>query len=484
MIEIQCTVSYTNFFELSNTLLLMLTKLPHTLILKKLCVEEITQTLLSITFALNNFFHSLYSYSSSLSTSFIILILFLFHLPIPNLFSFYSYFQNLNKTMGNHSSIPSRFSFSVRPTRRRTVAYPFPILHDDTPSTLSKQQSDAVSLGYYLKPSGLYPTCTWDNRHVARLITRGQLVPRYPGKDEPCEQAREECPICMLVYPMLNTTKCCSARLCTECYLQIRPPRHNRQPCPFCKKKKVHAGFKGTRSISEMDREEKDHIRAVQAMKKEVLQQESQMIGKQTQEIINLDKKEEIEEEQPITIEGCKINILGATDVERDEYEANDEILSNRKISSSWLRKEDVNEEDDNDNNDEDNGMFIKTEQVEIIESDSTYGSLASSSSSSCQQMSGILTINVEPEEDLERKKKDEVKNASFRGRRSLTGRKHAIHITTSSNTTTITGKGNNGNRGNGECDRQEVGRTSFTNIVFHEDKSLQEAIRRSLYDK
>lgn len=72
----------------------------------------------------------------------------------------------------------------------------------------------------------------------------------------------------MLVYPVLNETRCCHARLCTECYLQIRPPRHNKEPCPFCKYKRVEASYKGPRDKRDMDREELEEKQAADAMKR------------------------------------------------------------------------------------------------------------------------------------------------------------------------------------------------------------------------
>ena len=121
---------------------------------------------------------------------------------------------------------------------------------------------------YYTKSTGLYPTCAWDPKLVRRLILRGELAPRYPGRDDQCPDAREECPICMLVYPVLNETRCCSARLCTECYLQIRPPRHNKEPCPFCKYKRVEATYKGPRDQADIEREQDEEKRAHEAMKR------------------------------------------------------------------------------------------------------------------------------------------------------------------------------------------------------------------------
>lgn len=72
----------------------------------------------------------------------------------------------------------------------------------------------------------------------------------------------------MLVYPVLNETKCCAARLCTECYLQIRPPRHSKEPCPFCKHRKFDAIFVGPKASDVLDAEERDQIRAANAMKR------------------------------------------------------------------------------------------------------------------------------------------------------------------------------------------------------------------------
>lgn len=145
--------------------------------------------------------------------------------------------------MGNSASVP------LRVRRRRT------------------RESSAIDL-LYTKPSGLYPHCDWEVKTVRRLILRGELAPRYPGRDEATATAREECPICMLNYPVLNQTCCCSARLCTECYLQIRPPRHNKEPCPFCKYKPVEAVYMGPREKAEIDREEADERRALEAMKR------------------------------------------------------------------------------------------------------------------------------------------------------------------------------------------------------------------------
>lgn len=49
----------------------------------------------------------------------------------------------------------------------------------------------------------------------------------------------QECPICNYWYPALNTASCCSARLCTECFVMCQttfdPP--GKATCPFCKQR-------------------------------------------------------------------------------------------------------------------------------------------------------------------------------------------------------------------------------------------------------
>lgn len=117
----------------------------------------------------------------------------------------------------------------------------------------------------HTKPSGLYGNCAWDPKHVARLIVRGELAPRVPGADARDDSAPEECPICLLAYPALNAARCCAARLCTECYLQLRPPRGPKPPCPFCKHRRLDAVFRGPRSPEELAQEQADERRAAAA---------------------------------------------------------------------------------------------------------------------------------------------------------------------------------------------------------------------------
>ena len=50
----------------------------------------------------------------------------------------------------------------------------------------------------FTKPTGLYPTCEWDEKTVKKLINKKKVAPRYPGREEPGPDL-DECPICFLV---------------------------------------------------------------------------------------------------------------------------------------------------------------------------------------------------------------------------------------------------------------------------------------------
>ncbi|EKX51427.1 hypothetical protein GUITHDRAFT_65890 [Guillardia theta CCMP2712] len=67
----------------------------------------------------------------------------------------------------------------------------------------------------FTKPTGLYPTCDWDEKTVKKLINKKKVAPRYPGREEPGPDL-DECPICFLWYPGgLNRSKCCKKPICT-----------------------------------------------------------------------------------------------------------------------------------------------------------------------------------------------------------------------------------------------------------------------------
>lgn len=111
-------------------------------------------------------------------------------------------------------------------------------------------------------PSGLYGSTSdkVDQKRLKRLIVEGKLAPFFPGRDDPAPQGAppeqrtlvrkllkqkgqpvpsssaepmplEECPICFLYYPLMNTSRCCGKRVCTDCFLQVCAHAHDGRPC-------------------------------------------------------------------------------------------------------------------------------------------------------------------------------------------------------------------------------------------------------------
>ncbi|KAL0095775.1 hypothetical protein F4703DRAFT_1923534 [Phycomyces blakesleeanus] len=104
----------------------------------------------------------------------------------------------------------------------------------------------------------------WDVKSVKKLILQGRLAPFYKGNLMPCNsilnnaglselpslpasssalvrrlyEDNVECPICLLYYPMsINTSRCCSKPICTECFLQLSQRQISPLlpiACPFC----------------------------------------------------------------------------------------------------------------------------------------------------------------------------------------------------------------------------------------------------------
>lgn len=123
----------------------------------------------------------------------------------------------------------------------------------------------------FLRPQGLYPRCDWDERTVRKMIINKHLAPCYPGKEETehlgedRDWTLEECPICMLSYPGgLNRCGCCTQPICTECYLQIKKPKHGTATCPFCNATNYAAQYKGPKSQKQIEEEQIEQQRVVE----------------------------------------------------------------------------------------------------------------------------------------------------------------------------------------------------------------------------
>jgi hypothetical protein len=84
----------------------------------------------------------------------------------------------------------------------------------------------------------LYGICKWDEKAIRRLIADGRIAARQKGEESlasaSASGATKECPICFLIYTDMNTTTCCHASMCTECFLQVRPQKEKQSTCPFC----------------------------------------------------------------------------------------------------------------------------------------------------------------------------------------------------------------------------------------------------------
>ncbi|XP_010919921.1 E3 ubiquitin-protein ligase GW2 [Elaeis guineensis] len=135
----------------------------------------------------------------------------------------------------------------------------------------------------YTRPQGLYQHRDVDHKKLRKLILESKLAPCYPG-DEESSLDLEECPICFLYYPSLNRSRCCMKGICTECFLQMKPPHSTRQTqCPFCKTSNYAVEYRGARSKEEKGLEQVEEQRVIEAqirMQQQELQDEEERIQK------------------------------------------------------------------------------------------------------------------------------------------------------------------------------------------------------------
>ncbi|DAZ97917.1 TPA: hypothetical protein N0F65_007258, partial [Lagenidium giganteum] len=97
-----------------------------------------------------------------------------------------------------------------------------------------RRSSGSKDLDRFTHPTGLYPTCPWDQKSARRLILDRKIAPRFPGRERAESSATHECPICFMYYPgSLNISVCCQKAICSECFLQMKPPKKI-VSCPFC----------------------------------------------------------------------------------------------------------------------------------------------------------------------------------------------------------------------------------------------------------
>ncbi|XP_058101076.1 E3 ubiquitin-protein ligase DA2L-like [Magnolia sinica] len=138
----------------------------------------------------------------------------------------------------------------------------------------------------YTKPQGLYQHRDVDHKKLRKLILDSKLAPCYPGDEECSAFDLEECPICFLYYPSLNRSRCCMKGICTECFLQMKPP-HSTRPtqCPFCKTSNYAVEYRGVRTKEEKGMEQVEEQKVIEAkirMRQQELQDdEERMLRRQ-----------------------------------------------------------------------------------------------------------------------------------------------------------------------------------------------------------
>ncbi|XP_073116539.1 E3 ubiquitin-protein ligase GW2 isoform X2 [Elaeis guineensis] len=135
----------------------------------------------------------------------------------------------------------------------------------------------------YTRPQGLYQHRDIDHKKLRKLILDSKLAPCYPGNEE-CGLDLEECPICFLYYPSLNRSRCCVKGICTECFLQMKPP-HSTRPtqCPFCKTPNYAVEYRGMKTKEEKGMEQVEEQRVIEAqirMRQQELQDEAERMKK------------------------------------------------------------------------------------------------------------------------------------------------------------------------------------------------------------
>jgi hypothetical protein len=111
----------------------------------------------------------------------------------------------------------------------------------------------------------LYNDCQWDDKAVRRLVGDGKLAARSKGGEDRTPDINQECPICFLYYMDINVTKCCSAYVCTECFLQVRPQKEKHATCPFCNSHKLTVSVAKKMTAEQLQEQEKEEQQVVEA---------------------------------------------------------------------------------------------------------------------------------------------------------------------------------------------------------------------------
>ncbi|KAJ5069757.1 protein sip5 [Anaeramoeba ignava] len=149
----------------------------------------------------------------------------------------------------------------------------------------------------YYKPTGMYENVSWKISTVKKKVKNKKMAPLYPPQEEKTTEAREECPICMNYFPTINRTNCCDQFICSECYLQISPDNPNWQTkCPFCKQPNLSIIYTGKRSETELEQDEKEEQKVIEAQIKALKEQDKKKLGEIIQD--NEERRQQREQEK------------------------------------------------------------------------------------------------------------------------------------------------------------------------------------------
>lgn len=91
------------------------------------------------------------------------------------------------------------------------------------------------------------------------------MAARLKGADDRRTECDQECPVCMLYYTEVNVTKCCSAAICSECFLQIRPQKTKTAACPYCNSDKFSISVAKKPTVEDIDARNKEEQTVIEA---------------------------------------------------------------------------------------------------------------------------------------------------------------------------------------------------------------------------
>lgn len=117
-----------------------------------------------------------------------------------------------------------------------------------------------------------------DLRKLTKLIKSGRLAPLYPHELSAAQQpdGGEECPICTVTFPSMNTASCCAARVCTECFVyhQTSSDPPGQAQCPFCKTMPFAVRYLGVKPKEQLAKELEEEAAWRQAKQRLKVQQD------------------------------------------------------------------------------------------------------------------------------------------------------------------------------------------------------------------